>query len=233
MKKIKGKEVFLITAIFLICLYAMAYYLCPEIQEDINRFNQNLENFAKTHGYWGGFLVSFFGAATIFVVIPYPAIILILVSAGLNIWLLAFLAGLGAGLGEITSYLIGYGSGRMADRHYSERFEGVRKIIEKKPKLVPALIFLFGLTPLPDDIIFIPLGFVRYSFRKAFIPGFLGKLSMLLIVCFFGQQILDLFNIEAFGTSGIGGQIITLVLTVAIMYAVLKINWNKLIQSNE
>ena len=232
MKRVKGKEIFLVTALFLIGLYALVYSLCPEIQAEITRFNLWLEEFARTHGFWGGFLASFIGSASIFIIIPYPAIVLILAAAGLTAWLLAFLAGLGAGLGEITSYLLGFGGGRVADKHHSEKFERIKEIISRRPKLTPFLIFVFGLTPLPDDLIFIPLGFIRYGFIKAFIPGFLGKMTMLFIVCFFGQKILGFFELDAFGTEGIMGQVITLVLTVLIMYAVLKINWEKIIQKN-
>ncbi len=43
-------------------------------------------------------------------------------------------------------------------------------------KYGPATIFLFALTPLPDDLLFIPLGVMRYPFWKAFIPALFGKM---------------------------------------------------------
>ena len=46
----------------------------------------------------------------------------------------------------------------------------------------PAAIFFFALTPLPDDLLFIPLGVMRYPFLKAFIPALFGKTLMMFIL---------------------------------------------------
>jgi len=229
MIRIKGKEIFLIISLSLIFLYILIYYTCPILQEEINLFNKGLENFARSYGYLGAFIVSFAGAASVFILIPYPAFVFILTAAGLNIWLLSLLAGLGAALGEITGYLLGYGSGRLIDKDYAEKFERIRKIFSQRPKLIPFLVFIFGLTPLPDDLLFIPLGFIGYSFKKAFLAGFVGKFTMLLLISYFGVNIFNFFHIDFYSTGGIIAQAITLALSVIIMYALLKIDWHKLI----
>jgi len=41
--------------------------------------------------------------------------------------------------------------------------------------------FIFALTPLPDDLLFIPLGIMRYNLPKTLLAAFFGKLVMLLI----------------------------------------------------
>ena len=222
----RGKEWFLIISLLLILAYGLIYFLFPEFQNTIDSFNTRLENFARVHGYWGAFFISLVGAASLFIVIPYVGFVFLLATAGLNIWWLSLLAGLGAALGEIISYLVGYAGGRLTDKHHGEKYEKIHRWIRGHPRLTPLIIFVFGLTPLPDDLIFIPLGLVRYHFLKAFIPGFLGKATMLLLTLYFGQAGLEGLGLES---GSFWSEIITLVLTILMIYAVLKINWEKLI----
>lgn len=222
----KGKDWFLVISLLLILAYSLIYFLFPEFQESINAFNIRLENFSRVHGYWGAFLISLVGAASLFIVIPYVGFVFLLATAGLNIWWLSLLAGLGAALGEIISYLVGYAGGRIVDKQHGEKFERIHTWIKRYPRLTPLIIFIFGLTPLPDDLIFIPLGLVRYNFIKAFIPGFLGKAAMIMITLYFGKVSLNSLGLE---NSGFYSEIVTMLLTVLIIYGVLKINWEKLL----
>ncbi|MHA1820246.1 MAG: hypothetical protein ACTSU2_14095 [Promethearchaeota archaeon] len=60
------------------------------------------------------------------------------------------------------------------------------RIIYSKPKLIPVIIFLFGLTPLPDSLLLMPLGVVKYKFWKTMFWSGLGKLLMMLTVALAG-----------------------------------------------
>lgn len=226
MKALTGKEVFLIVSLLLIMAYGLIYFIFPEFQNGIDSFNARLENFARAHGYWGAFLISLVGAASLFIVIPYVGFVFLLATAGLNIWWLSLLAGFGAALGEIISYLVGYAGGRLTDKHHGEKYEKIRAWITRHLRLTPLIIFIFGLTPLPDDLIFIPLGLVRYNFLKAFIPGFLGKTIMIFGTLYFGQVGLNSLGLQS---GSFWSEIVTLLLTILIIYSVLKINWQKLI----
>jgi membrane protein DedA with SNARE-associated domain len=95
----------------------------------------------------------------------------------------------------------------------------------------PVTIFLFALTPLPDDLLFIPLGVMRYPFLKAFIPSLLGKTLMTFILAYSGQQSIDLI-INVFGESGWIGTVITVALLVVIIVAMIKIDWEKLFEKH-
>jgi len=94
-------------------------------------------------------------------------------------------------------------------------------------------IFIFALTPLPDDLLFIPFGMLRYSFVKAFIPSILGKLLMCSILAYGGQAYGDVLSI-LFGESGLVGTIITSAITTALLIillvAMFKIDWEKLFE---
>lgn len=230
MIRVKGKEIFLIVSLFLILAYALVYYLLPGFQKDIEGVNLSLENFAKEQGYLGAFLVSFIGAATIIIVVPYPAFIFILANLGLNPILLAVLSGFAAALSEIVSYLLGFAGGRIIDKYYSLKFSRLNNVISSHPRFTPFILFLFGLTPLPDDLLFIPLGLIRYNFIKAFIPNFLGRVVMLLGVAYLGRFSLNYLNLGFTSEGGFITQIVTLILTVLVIYFVIKVDWSKFLK---
>jgi membrane protein DedA with SNARE-associated domain len=93
----------------------------------------------------------------------------------------------------------------------------------------PVAIFLFALTPLPDDLLFIPLGVMRYPFWKAFIPSLIGKTLMTFILAYSGQQSFELIKV-LFGEAGLLGTIITTALLILIIVAMIKIDWEKLFE---
>ena len=95
----------------------------------------------------------------------------------------------------------------------------------------PVTIFLFALTPLPDDLLFIPLGVMRYPFWKAFIPALLGKTLMTFILAYSGQQ--SIASIKSLlGGSGDLVIAVTLVLLIVIIVAMIKIDWEKLFEKH-
>jgi len=65
-----------------------------------------LQGLASQYGYSGIFLVSVLGSAIPFVPLPYLTIV-VLVSGSMNPLLLGIVAGVGAALGKVTSYVLG------------------------------------------------------------------------------------------------------------------------------
>lgn len=72
---------------------------------------------------------------------------------------ITLVGGIGSVLGEFTGYAVGYGAKKVAEERNSELFnnvDGFGKLILENQKRTPLYIFLFALTPLPDDILFFP-----------------------------------------------------------------------------
>ena len=88
----------------------------------------------------------------------------------------------------------------------------------------PVLVFLFALTPLPDDLLFIPLGISRYNFVKVFIPCLLGKIIMAYLIAYSGKVSYGFIRV-IFGESAYIATIVTLILLAIMVIAVLKIDW--------
>jgi membrane protein YqaA with SNARE-associated domain len=188
-----------------------------------------MRNFAVQYGYFGIFLISMLGAMSIFVPIPYTVVIFTL--GGLRIfdplWI-AVAAGLGAAIGEFSGYLIGFGGRRIISEKQKTKMDFLTKLFKK---FGPIVIFVFALTPLPDDLLFIPLGVMRYSVLRAFIPALLGKFVSNLIIAYSGyfslEIIKNIFGVEGEGTSALIGMVLALVLIVIVFIIMFKVDWEK------
>lgn len=182
-------------------------------------------------GYLGVFFISFIGSMSIIVPIPYTLVILLLSMRGvMNPLLLTIAGGIGSGIGEFSGYALGYYGRTMISKKRQRKMNYMVKALNRYGSIV---IFLFALTPLPDDLLFVPLGILRYSFIKAFIPCFLGKLLMCGILAFGGQLYYDALRI-IFGETVWEIEILTSIITaVALMLtlvAMFKIDWEKLLK---
>ncbi len=133
--------------------------------------------------------------------------------------LVGFIASLGCLVGEMVGYLVGRGASEVISVDRKENLKKYQQYLVEHPKLAPFLIYLFGLTPLNDDMITVPLGLIKYDIKKTIFWVWLGKLGLMLIFAY------NLFNICIF----LGGEnwilsIITLYFTVIIVYLMLKVD---------
>ncbi len=183
--------------------------------------------FAQQFSYFGVFLISFIGSVSVVFPIPYTIVIFVLGSV-LNPFFVAVSGGLGAALGEFSGYALGYYGRAAVSEKRRKKMDYMVKIFDRHG---PITIFLFALTPLPDDLLFIPLGVMRYPFLKAFIPALLGKTLMTFILAYSGQQSIELI-MTLFGGSGLLGTVITSALLIVIIVAMIRIDWGKLFEKH-
>ena len=180
------------------------------------------------YGYLGAFLISIFGNFTIFFPVPFT-ITIYAFGATLNPLLLGFVCGIGSTVGEFSAYLIGVGGRRVIEGRYEERLESAKRLIQRYGAVI---IFLFALLPLPDDVILIPLGVLRYDLRKALIAAFLGKVVMCTIVAYAGRFSYT-FVRDIFESGGIIGGVASVALLAIILIAMMKIDWTRFIAESE
>jgi membrane protein DedA with SNARE-associated domain len=186
-----------------------------------------MEQFAHQFGYLGVFIISFIGSVSVVFPVPYT-IVIYLLGTVLNPFFVAVSGGLGAALGEFSGYTLGYYGRTVVSEKRRRKMNYMVKVFDRYG---PAAIFLFALTPLPDDLLFIPLGVMRYPFWKAFIPALFGKMLMTFILAYSGQQSITI--IEAlFAGSGLLGTVITSALLILIIVAMIKIDWEKLFEKH-
>jgi membrane protein YqaA with SNARE-associated domain len=188
-----------------------------------------METFAFQYGYLGIFLISLLGAASIFVPIPSSAIIFIMGgSSTLEPLWIAVAAGLGAAVGEFSGYLIGMSGRRIISDKYKRKMDILTKLFKRYGSII---IFLFALTPLPDDLLFIPLGVMRFGIVRTFLPALLGKFLSNLLIAYAGQfsiQIIrDIFGVESEGIALLIMTIIAAVLLAIVFVIMFKVDWEK------
>jgi membrane protein YqaA with SNARE-associated domain len=182
----------------------------------------------QNYGYLGAAILSFLSSLILFIPIPYLLIVfgLSAPSFGLNPVVLALVSALGATLGKIVIYYIGVGGRKLLGEERRKRLEFGKLVVGKYGALA---IFIFAVTPLPDDVLYIPLGLIGYNVLNFFLYCFLGKFLMTLVVTLGGEQSLawsSRFFMERRGN--IIGVVMTLILIVVSVYATIKIDWEKL-----
>lgn len=179
-------------------------------------------------GYLGVFLVSFIGASSIFIPVPYTILIFWLgfLEVGEPLYLM-LAGGVGAALGEFTGYLLGFYGQRILS---AERKRKMEFLVRLFGRYGPLAIFIFALTPLPDDLLFIPLGIMHYKFIKAFIPALLGKMLMIYLLAYFGRIGSDVILVIFGAGNEWIGMVITAVLLFAVLVVLFRIDWEKLFQ---
>lgn len=179
---------------------------------------------AAQFGYFGVFLVSLVGTMAIVVPIPYTLVILGLGAAGWDPLLLTIAGGSGSAIGELAGYFLGYYGRRIISEERQRKMDYFLKLFGK---YTPAAIFIFALTPLPDDLLFIPLGILQYSLFKAFIPAILGKTLMCYILATFGKIYGDLLTLLFGDTGSWISTAITAVFLILVIYALYRVDWEK------
>ena len=193
-----------------------------------------MQNFAVQYGYLGIFFISLLGATS--VIIPIPSSVVIFILGGLTSstgflfepLFIAVAAGAGAAVGELSGYLVGLGGRKVIGEKYKKKMDILMKLFQR---FGPIVIFVFALTPLPDDLLFIPLGVMRYKILKAFIPALLGKFVSNLIIAYAGRLsigiIRDIFGAEGEGMSLLIGTVLAVVLLIVVFVIMFKVDWEK------
>jgi len=196
----------------------------------IQQLTEWMKTLAVQYEYFGIFLISLIGASSIFFPIPYTIVIFALGSTFDPLWI-AVAAGTGSAVGEFSGYLLGFGGRRVIGEKYKKKMEFLMKLFAR---FGPIIIFLFALTPLPDDLLFIPLGVIRYSLIQALIPALIGKICMNFIVAYSGrfsiQVIRDIFGVESDWISTVIGMVLAVVLLIIVFVVMFKVDWEKLFE---
>jgi membrane protein YqaA with SNARE-associated domain len=186
-----------------------------------------MSNLVATYGYTGAFLISLFGNFTVFFPVPF-AITIYAFGATLNPLLLGFVCGVGSTIGEFSAYVIGRGGRKVIDKSYGKQLETAKLLVQRYGM---AIIFLFAITPLPDDLILIPLGMLRYNLKKALVAMFAGKFLMCTAIAYAGKYSYSLI-MDVFASSGWLGGLASTGLLIIVLYLLLKVDWTKFIDQD-
>jgi membrane protein DedA with SNARE-associated domain len=142
----------------------------------------------------------------------------------MNPVLIAIAGGAGSALGEISGYALGYAGTTIVSDERRRKMDYFLRLFRRHGAVA---IFIFAVTPLPDDLLFIPLGIMRYNFLKAFIPCLLGKMVMCFALAYGGCLSIGFIEDVLGGSGGMITTIVSTIFLIVIVFLMYKIDWEK------
>lgn len=178
-----------------------------------------LEAVATQFGYGGVFAISALGSAVPFLPVPY-LLVVVLLSGSQNPLLLGLAAGAGGAVGKVTSYLVGRFGYSASGSGTRENVDALHGVVERYGALG---VFIFAVSPLPDDAYVIPMGIARLPFWRFFAANLAGKLVLSVGVAYLGSAYFGYFGSVA-GDS-LPATAAAVVLTMLLSVLVMKADW--------
>lgn len=188
-------------------------------------------------GYLGIFGLSLGTNLIVFVPVPYLLVILLAaVSGRFDLVLLVISSAIGATIGKMIVFQSFYSGSRVIKDKARSNLDSFRKVFERYAWFA---VFLAAATPVPDDIVYVPLGLARYNRIRFFIALFAGKTIITLMVVY-GAAYLTSSVIGPLllgeGESGtlelaIVGTVFAAV-ALAITYIIARIDWKEWIEKH-
>ncbi len=182
--------------------------------------------FLETYGVFGVFIVSFLGNAIPYSTVPYLFFIIVYSALIQNTIIkigIVISGGIGAALGKLVVYYIGRATRKVLSEKTKKNIELFTKIADKG---IFITVFLFAALPLPDDVIYVPLGITGYNVIKYFIALVTGKIVITGLAVFFGESLKYLF----IDSEGMPWHIyipVLIALTILLTIIIMKIDWVK------
>ena len=194
---------------------------------------EDLFPFDPELGYIGILLVSFIFSLIPFVPIPYfPLLITASFNSNFNPHIIALASALGIVAAKTIIFFISYYGRKILSDKTKKRMRPLQNLVSRYGWFGA---FIAALTPIPDDIIYIPLGLAKYSPWKFATATFAGKLLMNESIVwgsiFLGRPFVE--DILSADTTDRTSLIIAAILSTAalavVVYFSLKIDWARVI----
>jgi len=188
--------------------------------------------FTPEVGYLGLAIVSFFGSLIPFV--PIPSFVLVATMAvgeQFDIHILVIIAALTSTAAKQIIFYISYGGRKIISEKTKKRMKPFQKLVKRYGG---SAAFVAAATPIPDDLVYIPLGLAKYNPKRFFVATLLGKFvlyyAIVLISHYMGLSLLEpiLQDIEDPLPVYIGIIILGLAMTITVIL-LLRLNWEKIL----
>jgi len=187
--------------------------------------------FASEDGYLILALVNFFGSLIPFVPLP-GFLLLATMSVGneYDLHVLALLSAITATVAKQIIFFVSFSGRRIMNEKTRKRMRPFERLVKKYGA---AAAFVAAATPMPDDIIFVPLGLAKYNPKRFFIATLTGKIVLSYIIVFISHYV-GLSFIEPFleniddATPVYIGILVFGVIMTAIIVLLLKLDWQRI-----
>lgn len=178
-----------------------------------------LEALMGQAGYLGVFAVSLLGSVIPFVPLPY-LLVVVLLSGTYNPLVLGVVAGAGGAVGKLTSYFLGRFGYLASGEETKGNLDALRGILTKYGALG---VFIFAVTPLPDDVYLVPMGVIRLPFWRFFAADLAGKLVLSVAVAYLGRAYMS--AVDSLAGASMAATVASAALTLAVTILVMRADW--------
>ena len=188
--------------------------------------------FTPEVGYLGLTIVSFIGSLIPFV--PIPSFVLVATMAvgeQFDIHVLVLIAALTSTAAKQIIFYASYGGRKIISEKTKKRMMPFQKLVKRYGG---SAAFVAAATPIPDDLVYIPLGLAKYNPKRFFVATLLGKFVLyyviVLISHYMGLSLLEpvLREINDPLPVYIGIIALGIAMTVVVIL-LLRLNWEKIL----
>jgi len=188
--------------------------------------------FAPEVGYLSLALVNFFGSLVPFV--PLPGFLLLAtmsVGDSYDLHVLALLSAITATVAKQIIFFVSSTGRKIINEKTRKRMRPFERLVKRYGA---AAAFVAAATPIPDDIIFVPLGLAKYNPKKFFVATLTGKIVLSYVIVFIshhlGLSLVEplLENIDDVTPIYIGIIIFGAMMT-AVIVLLLKLDWERIL----
>ena len=188
--------------------------------------------FTPEVGYLGLTIVTFFGSLIPFV--PIPSFVLVATMAAgeqFDIHVLVVIAALTSTVAKQIIFYASYGGRKIISEKTKKRMMPFQKLVKRYGG---SAAFVAAATPVPDDLVYIPLGLAKYNPKRFFVATLLGKFVLyyviVLISHYMGLSLLEPVLQEINDPLPVYIGIIALgVAMTVVVILLLRLNWEKIL----
>ena len=188
--------------------------------------------FAPEVGYLGLGLVNFFGSLVPFVPLP-GFLLLATMSVGdqFNIHILAMLSAITATVAKQIIFYVSYGGRRIINEKTRKRMRPFERLVKRYGA---GAAFFAAATPIPDDLVYVPLGLAKYNPKRFFIATLTGKIvlsyTIVLISHNLGISLIEPFLEDVDDTTPVYlGIIVFGAMMASVVILLLRLDWQKIL----
>jgi len=188
--------------------------------------------FAPDVGYSLLALVNFFGSLVPFVPLP-GFLLLATMSVGdqYDLHVLALVSAVTATVAKQIIFYVSYGGRKIIKEKTRKRMRPFERLIKRYGA---GAAFFAAATPIPDDLVYVPLGLAKYNPKRFFIATLTGKIVLSYSIVFISHN-LGLSLVEPFlenvddATPVYIGIIIFAAMMTSVIVLLLRLDWAKIL----
>ena len=183
-------------------------------------------------GYLGVLLISFIGSIIVFIPVPYfPVLVTATLNKNLDPHIIALTSAVGAVAAKMIIFYGSYYGRNILSSKTKKRIMPLQRLLGKYGWVGA---FTASVTPIPDDLVYIPLGLAKYNPWKFATAVFAGKLILNEMIVagtiFVGRPFVDMLSTEEITPVYlVTGAVVSAVILGLIIYIYLRIDWSKII----